>query len=175
MRPVIAIDPGENAGYAAISDATPVQRRFGSYPPVIAVGHAFVEVKNTVKDCAYVSEYQYARKDIRRDTTIKLAFRAGWLLRQAGSTTDQFALTPREWKNLLFRNGVQLRKDVFCARVEAMLTDAERGLLGDAKQSHRLDILDAIGLGWAFQLIADPEPYRIGMNHGRLNVRKGKK
>lgn len=169
---VLAIDPGERAGFAWIGGIPVLRKALGASWAFPQVWDLWTDpAKSVVTPRATVVEYQYANPKIKRTNLIKLSFRAGFLLREHCGFSRTFAMAPLEWKGKLFRNGASVKKEIFCNRIEALLLPAERVLLDEVKTAHRLDCLDAIGLAWVFWGVKPKEPFEVHIEKGRLNVR----
>lgn len=182
---IIACDPGEKRGYALVDPRQPWTRAKLIAPRVIAVGtkpgpllllaHSMSVAQNIARPIWTIGEFQYAQRvsggEISAESIIKLAFRAGYMLRDMATPFQiaedpmggaimrdydidrQFAATPQWWKPEI--GDPNLRKDIFCERVKRQLTTEELELLRAVPLTHTEDVLDAIGIAWALSAYAN--------------------
>lgn len=79
-----------------------------------------------------------------------LSFTAGY---QLGSTDADYycVMKPQQWKPQLFRNGIQLKKQVFCRRVyRRLLNDRLRAIVDTFSPKRQEDALDSLGISLAY-------------------------
>lgn len=86
-----------------------------------------------------------------------LSFTAGY---QLGRTdADYFCvMKPQQWKPVLFRNGCNIKKDVFCRRVyRRLLNDRLRAIVDTFSPKRQEDALDSIAIALAYQKIDEED------------------
>lgn len=161
------MDPGAARGYAIVDPEDIVERRNLSAPRVLAIGTQLVDVLHAIdakRPLWHIVEFQYTSRvtsgEISAESIVKLAFRAGFMLRDAMADAktecviDQFAAVPRQWKAEIWRGGATLRKDVFCERIRRQLTPKEVAQFSAINHNNHHDVLDAIGIAWALWFAA---------------------
>ena len=175
---ITAADPGEHKGYALADSEDIVERKTLRTPRIVAIGTSLTPILNRLElpgldrnrrpmwGCV---ELQYTARvttgEIAADSIVKLAFRAGYMVReladpQGVDACELFAATPHRWKCTVWPKGDGMRKDAFCEKVKRQLTADELELLrialepySEAERATRiLDLLDAIGIAWALYL-----------------------
>ena len=172
MPLILGIDPGAEKGYALIDPEQPVIRRSVTTPRVLFLATDILDVRaclyGNVRPLWVIVEYQYGNRvgagEISADSIIRLAFRAGFMLREAATLpccVDKFASPPSSWKDEVFTHGKGIRKDVFCNKLKARLTPEELALFEPIADRNTDDVLDAIGIAWALALVMG-DPKRVG-------------
>lgn len=149
---VVAVDPGkDHAGVAELADGVVIRcaliRAEGPYR--VAVGVAAWTGRMLVDDLVVEGQQIYPRSKGDPNDMLPLAQVVGGVLARV-THIDHHNPLPREWKG-------STPKDVFTARIEAGLTEAERDLVDRLKlpKSLRHNVLDAIGLGkWCYERVS---------------------
>lgn len=125
---LLAIDPGQHAGWALFADTRLAACGLGS-PLAEHVRRVVIELPQV-----------YPRHPVPPNDLITLAFLAG---RYAGASAGEvFTVSPHQWKG-------NLPKDVCAARVRARLSPEERAVVDavDVPEKQRHNVLDAVGIG----------------------------
>jgi len=175
---IVGMDPGASKGYAIVDPEDMRVRKSWSAPGVIAMGTSLAEVVDLLPAGALrhrpiwvACEFQYSQRvttgEISADSIIKLAFRAGYMLRDASALLDaaeMFAPVPQRWKTELYSVGASLAKERFTAKLIRELDRAEMTRLAIIEQKNDDDVddvLDAIGIAWAvWHVAAFPHRWR---------------
>lgn len=161
---IVGMDPGANKGYALLDCEDIVERRSSRFPRAIELATCIDDIRDRLgffgedagrRPVWSVVELQYTERittgEISPDSIVKLAFRAGYMIREAHAlpnAEEMFAATPNRWKCQLFANGGTIRKDIFCEKVKRQLVGSELELLAAMPDTHQMDVLDGIGIGW---------------------------
>ena len=168
MTRILSCDSGGKPGYALLDGYTTAPRRLASgrtldLPLVIGAWGAFPGLLPKIWDVA-VAELQWLHgRDAgkRKAAILTLAPRTGWqLCRMCQWGAAAHAHKPQEWRATL---GIQPRitKEVVAARVERALLPVELALITATRLPpyRRIDVYDAIAIGWADYL--RPRPWAI--------------
>lgn len=172
---IVGADPGAERGYAMIDPEDMRNRRTWDAPRVVAMGTSLAELIERVpaglmrhRPIWAATEFQYAQRvetgEISADSIIKLAFRAGYIVRDMVamlSADEHFAAVPQRWKVELYGTGATKRKDVFTARLIRELMPDELAVLQQIEevgQKYVDDVLDAVGIAWALWRVAKRAP-----------------
>lgn len=162
---IVGMDPGEHKGYALIDTEDIVERKSTRYPRVVELSTTIGDIRKRLGSFGQdagrrpvwsVIELQYTERittgEISPESIVKLAFRAGYMLRESHAlpnAEEMFAATPNRWKSTIFHGGGTIRKDIFCERIKRQLVGEELEMLAACDDTHQMDVLDGIGIGWA--------------------------
>lgn len=174
---IVAMDPGAQKGYALLDPAEERCRKSWDAPRVVAQATTLAELVEQTpghllrRPVWAVVEFQYAQRvssgEISADSIIKLAFRAGYMLREAVDllgAEEHFAVVPQKWKSELYPTGSNIRKEVFTGRLLRELFPDEVARLRVIEENDDKDVddvLDAVGIGWAlWHVTAFPQRWK---------------
>lgn len=163
---VVGMDPGAEKGYALIDPEDMRTRRSWDAPRVVAMATSLSGLVDALpprflmyRPIWAAVEFQYAARvatgEISADSIIKLAFRAGYMLKECADlleASEHFATVPHRWKIELYGEGGTKRKDVFTARLIRELHPDELRVLQKIEETDDKnvdDVLDAVGIAWA--------------------------
>lgn len=151
---VLAIDPGEHAGYAA-SDG--VGGLLVTHDPALVPADGWDEAVFEAQHSA-ASLYRGGRRvRVSRKSQQTLSFTAGRLYERFRATR-KYRILPDDWRALLWPGSRRLPKRVVLARLEA-----EYGHEVPTTGKPRADVLEARGIlaGWATLTQKEKEAYRV--------------
>ena len=162
---IVGMDPGEHKGYALIDTEDVVERGRLTAPRAICLATSIEPIQKMLasgaRDARYrpvwsMVELQYTSRistgEISPESIVKLAFRAGFMLREAHglpNAVEMFAAPPAAWKCQIFPSGGTMRKDVFCEKVRRQLMPQEEAMLAKLEDTHRQDVLDGVAIAWS--------------------------
>ena len=133
---ILAIDPGRASPAFCVRQNGKTIYLSNDPPP---------DLTTTPYDVACV-EAQFIAETTTKWMLRALCFNAAWWLGNAVCAKVRIQLLPEEWKDLIYRRGVNINADVFCNRVERDF-GPDGGVVGPG----RTDQLDALGIAIAVE------------------------
>lgn len=153
---VLAIDPGEKAGFAA-SDG-----RGGllvTHDAAVVPVEGWDEVVHEAQHSA-ASLYRHGRRvRVSRKSQQTLSFTAGRLYEKFPARR-RYRILPDDWRALLWPGSRRLPKKVVLARLETLVGDQ---VPASVPKAHRPDVLEARGIleAWSALTQDEKEAYRV--------------
>lgn len=149
MSKLLFIDPGAYPAYTVVKDGVVLS---------VTLEHPGGHFDVVVVEGQYWQPASQGEKNKKSpQSMMTLSFTAGY---QLGRTdADYFCvMKPKQWKGAVFRNGCQVKKEIFCARVyRRLLDDRLRAIVDGFKvtksRNRQHDALDSLGMWFAYQKI----------------------
>lgn len=136
---IVFVDPGAKPGYCVSLEPFQIVS-LSRVPPRLAVPHIVVCERPRLRPAGR----RERPRRIDPNTVVTLALTAGQQVGYLSANeycTGVHWLEVADWKNAVYRDGMQLKKETFCARVRRDLRLGEQ---------YTDDEIDSAGLAWAW-------------------------